>query len=133
MSANRKYRERISRAVCAMAGVGYRRGPRASRLRPRSRSSAARITSTAPSSSGVRPAPHGCVHRDRVLAVNTGGEEALVSRAVVRQEPGLGQDFAESPQLARVLVHLPRDLALPGVELLLQCADLGVTLKQLAK
>src|SRR5438445_96311 len=42
MSANRKYRERTSLAVWAIAGVGYRRGPGGAppRPRPRSRSSA---------------------------------------------------------------------------------------------
>jgi hypothetical protein len=51
----------------------------------------------------------------------------------VGEEARLSQDLAEAAELAGVLVHLPADLALSTVELLLQGADLAVFLKQLPK
>src|SRR5205823_3388743 len=77
--------------------------------------------------------PHRLGDEDRVLAVHTRREQALVGGLVVVEESGLGEDPAEPAQLARVLVHLPTELVLALVELTLQRSDLAVSLQVLAK
>ena len=49
------------------------------------------------------------------------------------EEARLGQNPAQAPKLARILIHLPADLALSPVELLLQHPDLAVLLNELPK
>src|SRR5438093_1687918 len=71
--------------------------------------------------------------QDRVLPVHARGEQAFVGRLVALEEAGLLQDLLQAPELARVLVHLPRGLVPAAVELLLQAADLAVLLQQLAE
>src|SRR5437868_2549774 len=72
-------------------------------------------------------------HQDRVLAVHAGCEQALVGGLVLLEEAGLVKDPRQTPQLARVLIHLAGDLALAFVQLLLQGADLAVFLQELAE
>src|SRR4029077_5185774 len=67
------------------------------------------------------------------LAVDARGEQALVGRLVVGEEPALGQDPREPSQLPRVLVHLTCDLTLPALQLLLQRANLAVPVQQVAE
>src|SRR5439155_7210 len=99
-------------------------------------SSAASMTTTAQSSSGVRPSPaqpDGLGDEDRVLAVDPGGEQALLGRPVVGQETGLGQDPAQPAQLASVLVDLAFDFLRAGADLAFELADLAVLLDVLSK
>ena len=77
--------------------------------------------------------PHRLCDQDRVLAVHAGCEKALVSGTVRGQKAGFGEDPAQAPELARVLVHLPAEVSLPALELFLEGADLAVALQVLAK
>src|SRR5712664_2847528 len=79
------------------------------------------------------PGPHGLRDEDRVLAVHARREQALRGGLVVVEEAGLSEDPAEPAQLARVLVHLPAELAVALLQVSLQRANLTISLDVLAE